>query len=123
MYTILFLISSSFCPSYYFMLQYRYSEPLIQTRKEFTIMKIYDFTIKSVRGLHAQPCAALAAVACNSSCDVVFEYNDQTINVADPIQLMSSMIRCGERIILKVSGNDEDDTMEKLKEIIHLQLS
>lgn len=86
-------------------------------------MKIYDFTITSHRGLHAQPCAALAAVACHSSCDVIFEHDGQTLNVADPIQMMSSMIRCGERIILKVSGNDEDETMEKLKEIIHLQLS
>ena len=86
-------------------------------------MKIYDFTIKSVRGLHAQPCAALAAIACQSSCDVIIEYNGHTINVADPIALMSSNITCGERIIIKVSGDDEDNVMNQLKEIIKLQLS
>lgn len=86
-------------------------------------MKIYDFTVKSARGLHAQPCAALAAVASKSSCDVIIEYQGDVINVADPIRLMSSCIGCGDRIIIKVSGDDEEETMCKLKEIIDLQLS
>ena len=61
-------------------------------------MKIYDFTIKSPRGLHAQPCAALAAIALTSSASL------------------------GEHIIIKVSGNDEEDILLKLKEIIDSQL-
>lgn len=85
-------------------------------------MKIYDFTVKSARGLHAQPCAALAAIASKSSCDVFMESHGDTINVADPIRLMSSCIGCGDHIILKVSGDDEDETMRKLKETIASQL-
>ena len=85
-------------------------------------MKIYDFTIKSARGLHAQPCAALAAIASKSSCDVFMESHGDTINVADPIRLMSSCISCGDHIILKVSGDDEDEIMRKLKETIASQL-
>ena len=85
-------------------------------------MKIYEFTIKSARGLHAQPAAALAAAASKSSCSVTMEHNGCEINVADPIKLMSSCISCGERIIIKVSGNDEDNTMDELKKIIDLQL-
>ena len=57
-------------------------------------MKIYDFTIKSPRGLHAQPCAALAAIARKSS----------------------------SKVIMEVSGNDEEDILLKLKEIIDSQL-
>lgn len=86
-------------------------------------MKIYEITIKAARGLHAQPCAALAAVASKSSCDVIIEHAGNEINAADPIKLMSACISCGERIIIKVSGNDEDDTMNQLKEIIDVQLS
>ena len=41
-------------------------------------MKIYDFTIKSPRGLHAQPCAALAAIARKSSSKVIMEHNGQS---------------------------------------------
>ena len=85
-------------------------------------MKIYDFTIKSVRGLHAQPCAALAAVASKCSSTVIMEHNGHIIDVADPIQLMTSSAVCGDRIIIKVSGDDEEDIMKKLKEIIELQL-
>ena len=55
-------------------------------------MKIYDFTIKSPRGLHAQPCAALAAIARKSSSKVIMEHNGQIIDVADPIQMMTSQL-------------------------------
>ncbi len=85
-------------------------------------MKIYDFTIKSVRGLHAQPCAALAAIARKSSSKVIMEHNGQIIDVADPIQMMTSSASLGEHIIIKVSGNDEEDILLKLKEIIDSQL-
>ena len=85
-------------------------------------MKIYDFTIKSPRGLHAQPCAALAAIASKCSSDVTMEHNGNIVDVADPVQLMTSSVCYGERIIIKVSGDDEEYTMTKLKEIIDLQL-
>ena len=83
-------------------------------------MKIYDFTIKSPRGLHAQPCAA--AIARKSSSKVIMEHNGQIIDVADPIQMMTSSASLGEHIIIKVSGNDEEDILLKLKEIIDSQL-
>ena len=86
-------------------------------------MKTYDFTIKTPRGLHAQPCAAVAAVASKSSCHVIIEHNGNEINASDPIKLMSALISCGEHIIIKVSGDDEDNTMEQLKQIIDSQLS
>jgi phosphotransferase system HPr (HPr) family protein len=82
-------------------------------------MKIYDFTIKSPRGLHAQPCAAIAR---KSSSKVIMEHNGQIIDVADPIQMMTSSASLGEHIIIKVSGNDEEDILLKLKEIIDSQL-
>lgn len=85
-------------------------------------MKTYDFTVLAARGLHAQPCAALSAVASKSNCTVVICHNGNEINVADPIKLMSSCISCGERIILKVSGDDEDIVLNELKDIIKQQL-
>lgn len=85
-------------------------------------MKTYDFTITSNRGLHAQPAAALSAIACQSNSCITFEYEGQSIDGSNPIKLMSASIPCGAHIILQVSGNDEDDTMEKLKEVIAVQL-
>ena len=85
-------------------------------------MRTYNFTINAPRGLHAQPCAALAAIASKSSCDVIIEHNQNEINVADPIKLMSALIACGDHVIIKVSGDDEDDTFKQLKQIIDTQL-
>lgn len=83
-------------------------------------MKKYDFTITSDRGLHAQPVAALASIACKSASCVTLEYDGGEIDVSNAIRLMSACISC--KVSLIVSGSDEDETMEKLKEIISSQL-
>ncbi len=44
-------------------------------------MKRYDFTITSDRGLHAQPVAALASIACKSASCVTLEYDGGEIDV------------------------------------------
>lgn len=85
-------------------------------------MKRYDFTITSDRGLHAQPVAALASIACKSASCVTLEYDGREIDVSNAIRLMSACISCNDKVSLIVSGSDEDKTMEKLKEIVTSQL-
>ena len=57
-------------------------------------MKRYDFTITSDRGLHAQPVAALASIACKSASCVTLEYDGGEIDVSNAIRLMSACISC-----------------------------
>ncbi|AQP38911.1 HPr family phosphocarrier protein [Anaerostipes hadrus] len=85
-------------------------------------MKRYDFTITSDRGLHAQPVAALASIACKSASCVTLEYDGGEIDVSNAIHLMSACISYNDKVNLIVSGSDEDETMEKLKEIVTSQL-
>ena len=47
-------------------------------------MKRYDFTITSDRGLHAQPVAALASIACKS-CEEMISFNFSIVSTSsDP---------------------------------------
>ena len=85
-------------------------------------MKRYDFTITSDRVLHAQPVAALASIACKSASCVTLEYDRGEIDVSNAICLMSACISYNDKVSLIVSGSDEDETMEKLKEIVTSQL-
>lgn len=85
-------------------------------------MKRYDFTITSDRGLHAQPVAALASAACKSASCVTLEYNGKEIDASNAIHLMAAFIPCNAKVSLVVSGSDEDETMEQLKEIVAAQL-
>lgn len=85
-------------------------------------MKRYDFTITSDRGLHAQPAAALASIACKSASCVTLEYDRNEIDVSNAIRLMSASISCNDKVSLIVSGSDEDETMKQLKEIVAAQL-
>ena len=85
-------------------------------------MKTYDFTITSERGLHAQPAAALAAIAYKSDCCVTLTYSDKEIDVSNAIQMMAASIRCQTPVSITVSGPDEDAVMEQLKEVVAAQL-
>ena len=85
-------------------------------------MKRYDFVITSNRGLHAQPAAALASTACKSASCVTLEHDGEEIDVSNAIRLMSASISSNDKVSLIVAGNDEDETMEKLKEIVAAQL-
>ena len=60
-------------------------------------MKRYDFTITSDRGLHAQPVAALASIACKSASCVTLEYDGEEIDVSNAIRLMSACITCNDK--------------------------
>lgn len=85
-------------------------------------MKRYDFTITSDRGLHAQPAAALASTASKSASCVTLQYNGEDIDVSNAIRLMSASISYNDNVSLIVSGVDEDETMEQLKDIVAAQL-
>ena len=81
-------------------------------------IKRYNFTITSERGLHEHPVADLESIA---SC-VTLEYDGGEIDVSNAIRLMSACISYNDKVSLIVSGSDEDETMEKLKEIVTSQL-
>ena len=85
-------------------------------------MKRYDFTITSDRGLHAQPVAALASIACKSASCVTLEYDGGEIDVSNAIRLMSACISYNDKVRLIVSGTEEDDTKQKIYEIVSSQL-
>lgn len=54
-------------------------------------MKRYDFTITSDRGLHAQPVAALASIACKSASCVTLEYDGKARkNLSKNIKILLS---------------------------------
>lgn len=85
-------------------------------------MKTYPFTIQSVRGLHARPCASLAAAAKQLEASIYLETNGKKINAADPIALMSSGISYGDDIILRISGNNEEEAFQIIKDLIDHEL-
>lgn len=85
-------------------------------------MKTYPFTIRSSRGLHARPCANLAAAAKQLDASVFLEANGRELNAADPVALLSSGISCGDDIILRISGKNEEEALKVIKEIIDREL-
>lgn len=89
---------------------------------DLKFMKTYPFTIQSSRGLHARPCASIAATAKQFDVSIFLETNGQEIDASNPIALMSAEISCGDDIILRISGKNEDEALKAIKEIINNEL-
>lgn len=86
-------------------------------------MKSQSFVITDAQGLHARPCASLAAAVRNFDSTVIMTYKGTDFDASNPIALMTAGVVCNDEIILTVSGNDEDKAMESLKEFMEQELT
>ena len=86
-------------------------------------MKSESFVITDAQGLHARPCASLAATVRNFDSTVIMTYQGTDFDASNPIALMTAGVVCNDEIILTVSGNDEDKAMESLKEFMEQELT
>lgn len=85
-------------------------------------MQTCSFIIKDQNGLHARPCTVLASATRNFESSVTMEHNGTDYDVSNPISLLSASVLKNDEIILKISGNDETEAMNKFKEIITREL-
>ena len=86
-------------------------------------MKSQSFVITDAQGLHARPCASLAAAVRNFDSTVIMTYKGTDFDASNPIALMTAGVVCNDEIILTVSGNDEDKAMKSLKEFMEQELT
>lgn len=77
-----------------------------------------SFRIKAPQGLHARPCANLAAAARDFASDVSMCYNGEEYDATNPIALMSAGVSYDDEIIFKISGNDEEEAIEAIAIIL-----
>ncbi len=77
-----------------------------------------SFKIKAPQGLHARPCANLAAAARTFASDIFMCYNEDEYDATNPIALMSAGVSYDDEIIFKISGNDEEEAIEAIATIL-----
>ncbi len=69
-------------------------------------------------GFHARPAALLVARAGKSKSNVSIIFNDKTVNAKSMLNLLGAGIRQGSRIVLVVEGEDEQQTLADLTQLI-----
>ena len=81
-------------------------------------MKTIEVEIKNKAGLHARPSSLFVQIASNFDSEIKVKYEDEEINGKSIMGLMLLAAEQGAVLTLTANGDDEDDLLDALKELI-----
>jgi len=78
-----------------------------------------EFTIQNKVGLHARPAAVFVQTTVKFKSNIIVEKDGKEINAKSIIGVLSLGAEKGSKIIIKIEGEDEQEAMKSLKELVH----
>lgn len=85
-------------------------------------MKEKTFTITDDTGVHARPATLLVNKAGQYQSEVELQYNGKTVNLKSIMGVMSLGVPKGAEIKVTADGNDEEQALEGIEEVIKQHL-
>lgn len=79
------------------------------------------FTITAPEGLHARPCTLLVQTASSCQSNVTVAYNGKEANLKSIMGVMALAIPSGATITIKAEGDDAENALAKLTEVVEKQ--
>ena len=76
----------------------------------------FSYTVRDETGLHARPAGRLAALAKDFKSEILIKKGDKEVNALRLMMLMSLGIKKGDSVSVRVTGEDEKEAAEKLKD-------
>lgn len=70
--------------------------------------------IKNPTGLHLRPAGNLCKVAMNYKSHITFMYGDNSANAKSVLSVLGACIKCGDELLFKCEGPDEQEAMNAL---------
>ena len=81
-------------------------------------MKQFEYVIKDELGVHARPAGLLVKKAKEFESETVITKGEKSANAKKLIALMGLAIKRGERITVKISGEDEDKAAAEMEKYL-----
>lgn len=78
-------------------------------------MKQFEYVIKDELGVHARPAGLLVKAAKEFDSEIVITKGEKSANAKKLIALMGLAIKQGERITVKISGEDEEKAAAEME--------
>ncbi|MCM2531238.1 phosphocarrier protein HPr [Neobacillus pocheonensis] len=76
------------------------------------------FTVIDQAGIHARPATFLVSTASQFKSDVKLEYKEKQVNLKSIMGVMSLGIPSGAEIKILAEGEDGDEAVQKLEEVL-----
>src|SRR5690554_7959448 len=77
-----------------------------------------EITIKNKTGLHARPAAMFVEAADRFESEIELIFDGINVNAKSIIGVLSLGIGKGDKAILRISGSDEKEAMEKMVQVV-----
>ncbi len=78
-------------------------------------MKIFEYVITDELGIHARPAGALVKEAKKYRSKITMQKGEKEADVSKLMALMSLAVKCGDKIVVKVEGPDEETAAEQME--------
>lgn len=85
-------------------------------------MKQFNYVIKDSVGIHARPASELVKEAKKYSSIITITKGDNSAVATKLMAVMSLGVKCGEEITVSVEGEDENTTVEKIREFMEANM-
>lgn len=81
-------------------------------------MKTIRHTVKDPNGIHARPAGVLVNTAKNFQSDIFASVGDKKGDCKRIFSLMGMSVKCGEELLIEISGTDEDTAFSAIIEAL-----
>lgn len=85
-------------------------------------MRVFKYTIKDELGIHARPSVMLAKEAKTCVSKIIIEKNKMRAEAIDLMAVMGLNVRCGDLIIVEITGEDEDIAYGRVRQFFENSL-
>ncbi|MBD5466161.1 MAG: HPr family phosphocarrier protein [Lachnospiraceae bacterium] len=81
-------------------------------------MKTFEYIITDELGIHARPAGALVKEAKKFESRITIQKGDKEVEATKLMALMGLGVKCGDQIMIKVEGADEDAAIGQMEAFI-----
>ncbi|MDE5931021.1 MAG: HPr family phosphocarrier protein [Lachnospiraceae bacterium] len=81
-------------------------------------MKTFEYVIRDELGIHARPAGALVKEVKKFESRITIQKGDKEVEASKLMALMGMGVKCGDNIIVKAEGADEDAAIEQMETFI-----
>ena len=85
-------------------------------------MREISYTVKDELGLHARPAGILVKEVKKYKSIIFLSAGERQVEASKLMAIMGMAIKCGDNIMLEISGEDEDFAYEKMKDFLETNL-
>ena len=85
-------------------------------------MKIFEYVIKDELGIHARPAGALVKEVKKFQSKITIQKGEKEVDASKLMALMGMGVKCGDKIVVKTEGTDEESAAKEIEAFIENNL-